>query len=237
MDRTSFPPPGLVQWVTLLDQLHPEPHGLGALEIAEVEQCCLCTMIDFQSADFVVRTHDGRRFHLQGAIDADSGPDTVATSIVPMAPGQLLPFPPQDDDQPVEWSRETGVFNAELARLRQSLAASTRKRRGRWAGARGQAMVHDFQREFPHQIRLAFAQGWRNRHVTHALHHRRSLHDYRWWTEGEIDVWGFKDIEDVVTFEMWATSCGIDWEVPPGAQADDFGEPPAVYERPQGRRY
>jgi hypothetical protein len=123
MDRSSLPPPGLVQWVTLLDLLHPEAHGLGALEIAEVEQCCLCTMIDFERADFVVRTHDGRRFHLQGAIDADSGPDTVATSIAPMAPGQLLPFAPHDDEFGTAWSRETAAFNAELARLRQSLAA------------------------------------------------------------------------------------------------------------------
>ncbi len=94
------------------------------------------------------------------------------------------------------------------------------------------AMVRGFQREYPYQIRLAFAHGWRNRHVSHALHYRRSLHDYRWWTEGEIDVWGFREIEDVVTFEMWATSCGIDWDVPPDLQADDFGEPPAVYEAP-----
>ncbi len=116
-------PPGLVQWVTLLDALHPEPHGLGALEIAEVEACCICTMIDFESADFIVRTHDGRRFHLQGAIDADNGPDTVATSVRQMAPGQLRPFPTVDDDPDTQWSGETDVFNAELARLRQSIAA------------------------------------------------------------------------------------------------------------------
>jgi hypothetical protein len=117
------PPPGLVQWVTLLDALHPERHGLGALEIAEVETVCICAMIDFESADFVVRTHNGRRFHLQGAIDADNGPDTVATSIEPMAPGQLLPFPVMDDEPGSQWSGDTAVFNAELARLRQSRAA------------------------------------------------------------------------------------------------------------------
>jgi hypothetical protein len=121
--RCREPSPGLVHWVTLLDRLHPERDGLGALEIAEVELCCLFTTAGFESADFVVRTHDGRRFHLQAAIDADSGPDTVATSVARMEPEQLVPFPARQGDPATRWSRDTAAFNADLARLRQSIAA------------------------------------------------------------------------------------------------------------------
>jgi hypothetical protein len=115
--------PGLVQWVTLLDTLHPERDGLGVLEIAEVEACCIWTTIDFESADFVVRTHDDRRFHLQGSIDADNGPDTVATSVKQMDTNQRLPFPIVENDPMTRWSRKTRAFNAELARLKPSAAA------------------------------------------------------------------------------------------------------------------
>jgi hypothetical protein len=115
--------PGLVEWVTLLDTLSPEQHGLGAREIAEVEACCVYTMMDFESADFVVRTHDDRRFHLQGAIDADNGPDTVAISVKQMETGQRLPFAVIERDPTTHWSHETEAFNAELARLRPPVAA------------------------------------------------------------------------------------------------------------------
>ena len=114
--------PGLVQWVTLLDTLNPEHHGLGALEIADVEACCIWTTTDFESADFVVRTHDGRRFHLQGSVDADNGPDIVATSVRQMETGRRLPFPEIKDDVSTHWSHETSSFNAELARLRPCAA-------------------------------------------------------------------------------------------------------------------
>jgi hypothetical protein len=93
-------------------------------------------------------------------------------------------------------------------------------------------MVDEFQRAYPHQVRLAFPHGWRGKHVTHALHYRRAFYDYRWWTDGPFNVWGFKEIEDVVAFELWATSCGIDWDVPPEDQANDFGEPPEIYVAP-----
>jgi hypothetical protein len=33
-----------------------------------------------------------------------------------------------------------------------------------------------------------------------------------------VSVWGFKESERVVYFEMWATSSGIDWNVPPDEQ-------------------
>ena len=122
-DTRHVPSPGLVQWVSLLDGLHPERDGLGALEIAEVELCCIFTAVDFESADFVVRTRDGRRFHLQAAIDADNGSDTVATSVARMEPGQLVPFPARQGDPATRWSRDTSAFNADLARLRKSIAA------------------------------------------------------------------------------------------------------------------
>jgi hypothetical protein len=77
--------------------------------------------------------------------------------------------------------------------------------------------------EFPHQVRLANAGGWRTAHTSAAL---RSVdpRSVRWWTErSAVDgiltfVWGFKRFEDAIWFELWATSSGIDWTVRPEAQ-------------------
>jgi hypothetical protein len=75
--------------------------------------------------------------------------------------------------------------------------------------------VH-YAREFHHQVRLANAGGWRTDHTSAGL---RSVEprSMAWGTEGsDIDgtltsVWGFKQIEDCIWFELWATSSGIDW--------------------------
>jgi hypothetical protein len=121
-------PVAMVEWVSLLDLLNPEQHGLGVLEIVEVEAFCSYVTIGFSSANFVVRAHDGRRFHLQGAIDEDAGPDITAVSVVQMPEGERLPFPSADNDATTHWSAETGPFNEELERLRASDVRDTHYR-------------------------------------------------------------------------------------------------------------
>ena len=116
--RFGTPPQAMVEWVSLIDLLNPEQHGVGVLEIAEVEAFCAYTIIGFSSANFVARTHDGRRFHLQGAIDEDAGPEITAVSVVPMPCGTRLPFAMDERDPSTHWSAETAPFNAELERLR-----------------------------------------------------------------------------------------------------------------------
>jgi hypothetical protein len=113
-------PAAMVEWVSLLDLLNPEQHGVGVLEIAEVEAFCSYVTIGFSSANFVVRTQDGRRFHLQGAIDEDAGAEITAVSVVQMPQGERLPFPPAENDPTTHWSAETEPFNEELERLRES---------------------------------------------------------------------------------------------------------------------
>jgi hypothetical protein len=113
-------PAAMVEWVSLLDLLNPEQHGLGVLEIAEVEAFCSYVTIGFSTASFVVRTQDGRRFHLQGAIDEDAGPEITAVSVVQMPEGERLPFPSAENDPSTHWSAETEPFNEELERLRAS---------------------------------------------------------------------------------------------------------------------
>lgn len=115
---SSSLPAAMVEWVSLLDLLHPEQHGLGVLEIAEVEAFCTYVTIGFSSASFVARTHDGRRFHLQGAIDEDVGPEITAVSVVQMPAGERLPFAVAENDPTTRWSAETEAFNEELQRLR-----------------------------------------------------------------------------------------------------------------------
>jgi hypothetical protein len=116
-------PAAMVEWVSILDLLNPEQHGVGVLEIAEVEAFCSYETLGFSSANFVALTLDGRRFHLQGALDEDAGPEITAVSVVQMPGGERLPFPPDDRDPSTHWSAETEPFNEELERLRASNAA------------------------------------------------------------------------------------------------------------------
>jgi hypothetical protein len=86
-------------------------------------------------------------------------------------------------------------------------------------------MKRNYAREFPHQVRLANAGGWRTDHTSAAL---RSVEprSVQWWTEGsDVDgsstsVWGFLRLEDCIWFELWATSSGIDWAVRPEGQSE-----------------
>jgi hypothetical protein len=129
-DEHSFEvPPAMVEWVSILDLLNPEQHGLGVLEIAEVEAFCSYMTAGFSSANFVARTHDGRRFHLQGAFDEDVGSDITAVSVVQMAAGERLPFVVAGDDPSTHWSAETGPFNNELKALRASFDARSNEAR------------------------------------------------------------------------------------------------------------
>ena len=121
-------PPAMVEWVSILDLLNPEQHGLGALEIATVEVFCWYATLGFSSANFVARTHDGRRFHLQGALDEDAGPDITAVCVVKMPDDERLPFPPDEKDLSTHWSAETDAFNAELERVRVGRAPVVRSR-------------------------------------------------------------------------------------------------------------
>ena len=116
-------PAAMVEWVSILDLLNPEQHGLGVLEIAEVEAFCSYETLGFSTANFVARTLDGRRFHLQGALDEDAGPEITAVSVVLMPDDERLPFPPDDRDPSTHWSAETEPFNDELERLRASSAS------------------------------------------------------------------------------------------------------------------
>ena len=63
-------------------------------------------------------------------------------------------------------------------------------------------MARNYAREFPHQVRLANAGGWRTAHSGAAL---RSVapRSVQWWSEGsDVDgslnqVWGFQRLEDL----------------------------------------
>lgn len=114
-------PPGFTEWDCLLTRLKAEHAAVGAHEIAEVEAFCHYFDGSFSSGDFVVRTHDGRRFHLQCAIDFDNEPEPVAVAVKQLESGVLLPFPVDERDPTTHWSRETEAFNADLAELSRAL--------------------------------------------------------------------------------------------------------------------
>lgn len=113
-------PPGLLLWVLTIDRVRPHLHGLSAQEIARVEAFCSYEDVGFASADFVVRTHDERRFHIQCAVDGDNRPNQVAVMVVKMAGGQSLPFAYDPKDPTTAWSEDVGAFNIDLARIKAS---------------------------------------------------------------------------------------------------------------------
>lgn len=80
------------------------------------------------------------------------------------------------------------------------------------------SIKREYARSFPHQVSLPNAGGWRTDYTNAALQHLPN-DAFRWWTEGGCSVWGFKSIRVAVSFEAWATSCGIDWTVPPAEQS------------------
>ena len=119
-------PAAMIEWISILDMLNPEQHGVGVLEIAEVEAFCSYETLGFSSANFVACTLDGRRFHLQGALDEDAGPEITAVSVVQMPAGELLPFPVDDKDPSTHWSAETEPFNEEIEGRRANCPAPNR---------------------------------------------------------------------------------------------------------------
>ena len=87
------------------------------------------------------------------------------------------------------------------------------------------SIMREYAREFPHHVALPNAGGWRTDHTSDALRNLpRGL--YRWWTEADWSVWGFKSIERAVGFEIWSTSSGIDWTVAPRDQIERPPTPP-----------
>jgi hypothetical protein len=87
------------------------------------------------------------------------------------------------------------------------------------------SIKREYARTFPHHVALPNAGGWRDLHISHAL--RSLTHEsYRWWTEDDCGVWGFKSPGNAVAFELWATSSGIDWSVAPGEQSEHPPRPP-----------
>ena len=87
------------------------------------------------------------------------------------------------------------------------------------------SIKRQYARDFPHHVYLMNAGDWRDRHISHAL---RSLSNetYRWWPEGELQIWGFRSIGDAIDFELWASSSGIDWAVAPANQLERPPTPP-----------
>jgi hypothetical protein len=93
-------------------------------------------------------------------------------------------------------------------------------------------MRRAFMRDYPHHVILPNAGGWRDAHTSHAVAHLAGLKEWRWWTAGSdvdgsvVSVWGFVDLERALWFEIWASTCGIDWSVPPEEQAERPPRPP-----------
>ena len=95
------------------------------------------------------------------------------------------------------------------------------------------SIVRDFQRRFPHQVRLRNAFWWRCHHIEHQLRHL-SRDEYASWHEGDqargnhVGVWGFRCAAQAGCLEGWAADCGIDWSILPEHQVDRPPTPPAL---------
>jgi hypothetical protein len=89
-------------------------------------------------------------------------------------------------------------------------------------------IVADHQRQYPHQVKLANAGDWRDRHCSHKAREIMSGPLVK-WVEGPYHdrrgVYGFKAPEQATAFKAWSESCGIDWTVPPTEQPPETRPP------------
>ena len=93
-------------------------------------------------------------------------------------------------------------------------------------------MVAEYQRQYPHQVRLRNTGDWRFDHCSRA-HYQVTHSHLDWWHEGtDESIFGFTSAEQAAGFKRWADTCGIDWTVEPRAQPLPHPEPPP--ERPMG---
>jgi hypothetical protein len=114
-------PRGMHEWLSAIEHLDHDEHGLGVADIRRVEAYWCDIDIGFSAAGFVLLLDDGRRCHLQCAIDDDNQPDTVAVTLEPIPPGRALP--PFNGEPLGGWSREVDEFNVELIRSQRETEA------------------------------------------------------------------------------------------------------------------
>lgn len=113
--------PALDNWMDILAALTCERRGLEIADIAAVEVYnrrvapgCTAT------SNFVVRTHEGRHFHLQYAqLQGGMGEHDIAIHVNPMPDGRF-PLAPIHDDPSTHWKRGTAEFEDAVAMVRES---------------------------------------------------------------------------------------------------------------------
>jgi hypothetical protein len=113
-------PRGLIEWVSGTERLNREQHQFTPKDITRVEAYWSFSEGGFSSSGFIVKLHDGRRFHLQCGIDEDNQPDMVAISAKEIPIGKLLPEFGNDIEPLGGWSKEVDTFNIDLARFKTS---------------------------------------------------------------------------------------------------------------------
>jgi hypothetical protein len=91
-------------------------------------------------------------------------------------------------------------------------------------------IVADHRRQYPHQVKLANAGDWRDRHSTHKAREISGSPLVQWFEDG-LWVYGFKTAEQAAAFKAWSESSGIDWGVPPSEQPPE-ARPPKPPEGP-----
>ncbi|MBM3647265.1 MAG: hypothetical protein FJX11_05680 [Alphaproteobacteria bacterium] len=81
-------------------------------------------------------------------------------------------------------------------------------------------IVDQYRRDYPHQIRLEHAGGWRARYITHAFRQLGlvAVRDRAEWFESGVLVFGFRSREHSNAFYAWTLASCIDWQVPPNEQ-------------------
>lgn len=90
-------------------------------------------------------------------------------------------------------------------------------------------IVADYERQYPHKVRLPNTGDWRFDHCSRA-HYQATGGHLVWWKADGLSVFGFKTPEQAAAFQHWSESCGIDWSVEPRAQP--LPHPPPPPERP-----
>src|SRR3954470_20305229 len=94
------------------------------------------------------------------------------------------------------------------------------------SNVRYRQIVRNYERLFPHKVRLPNCRSWRMGYVDAQIAYLRGGQQTAWWHVGDerkgedFGVYGFYCPVHAAVLTDWSRRCGIDWSIPPDQQKD-----------------
>jgi hypothetical protein len=88
------------------------------------------------------------------------------------------------------------------------------------SNVRYRQIVREYERRFPHKVRLPNCRTWRLGYVDAQIAYLDRRNEAAWWSGGDDDsVYGFICPVHAAVLTDWSKRCGIDWSVAPEVQS------------------